>query len=166
MDHEAFKDISQGISSIFSTIAITIGAVWALWKFVLQKERTPRAEFDISAEFLGKQNGKWIIEVSAKLANKGKVRHLMKDANLNIRYLTKNDKVEESIQEGHFKQIFFPNSIGKRKAWWDSYIDPSLEFRNSYLASVPEEATYILILCKFNYEKDVWPAQRVLKVPQ
>ena len=160
-----FKDIAQAISSVMGTLAIIIGAGWAYWKFVLQKEREPRAEFDLTADFIGKQDGKWLLEVNARLSNKGKVRHLMKNASLNIRYLTAADPVLESSKDGHFRQVSFPHSIGRRSVWWDSYIDPGLEFRNSYLACVPEEAIFILLLCSFQYDKGEWPAQRVLKVP-
>ena len=82
-----------------------------------------------------------------------------------FRYLLPNDPLVESKEE-QFHQVLFPHSIGRRKIGWDSYIDPGLEFRNSYVTWVPAEATYILLLCKFQYDKEqVWPAQRVLKVP-
>src|SRR5258707_5612667 len=166
MDITNFKDLAQGVSAIISSLAILVGGLWAYWKFVIQKERQPRAEFDVTAEFLGVQDGKWLLEVSARLNNKGHVRHLMKNANMNVRYLTAADPVLESPEKGHFQQILFPHSIGRRTAWYDSYIDPGLEFRNSYLAWVPVEATYILLLCNFQYGKEVWPAQRLLKVPR
>jgi hypothetical protein len=166
MSISTFKDIAEGVSSIISALAIIAAGAWAYWKFVLQMERQPRAEFDVNAEFIGVQDRKWLIEVSARIANKGKVRHLMKNATINIRYLTLADPVLESSQEGHFRQVAFPHSIGRRAIWQDSYIDPGLEFRNSYLTWVPEAATFVLLLCNFQYDKgENWPAQRVLKVP-
>lgn len=165
MSISEFKDLAQGISAIVTSVAILFGGLWAYWKFFIQREREPRAEFDVTAEFLGVQDGKWLLEISARLANRGHVRHLMKKANLNVRYLTAADPVLES-SEDLYKQISFPHSIGRRTAWWDSHIDPGLEFRNSYLAWVPTEATYILLLCSFEYGKGKWPAQRVLKVPE
>jgi hypothetical protein len=89
----------------------------------------------------------------------------MKDATMNVRYLKATDPVVESQEEGHFRQVKFPHSIGRRQIWQDSFIDPGLAFRNSYLTWVPADATYILILCKFEYERGKWPAQKVLKVP-
>jgi hypothetical protein len=74
--------------------------------------------------------------------------------------------VLESLQEGHFRQVAFPHSIGRRAIWQDIYIDPGLEFRNSYLTWVPEAAIFVLLLFNFQYDKgENWPAQRVLKVP-
>jgi hypothetical protein len=162
---ETFNDVAQGISSVMTTFAIIIAGLWAFWKFFLEKEREPRAEFDLSAEFLGVQDGKWIIEVSAHLANRGKVRHLMKNPTMNLRYLRASDKVAESADKDHLGQLYFPHSIVRRQVWKESYIDPGLEFRNSYLTWVPDDAVYVLILCKFEYERGEWPAQRVLKVP-
>jgi hypothetical protein len=118
-----FKDVAKGISAILSTLAIIGGAAWAYWKFVIQKERERRAEFDLTGDFVGKQNGKWVIEVSARLANRGKVRHLMENATLNIRYLTADDPILESPQDGHFRQVTFPHSIERRTIWTDSYIE-------------------------------------------
>jgi hypothetical protein len=165
MSMAEFKDLSEAVSAVVSSLAILLGGLWAYWKFVIQREREPRAEFDVTAEFLGVQDGKWLLEVSARLNNKGHVRHLMKNATMNARYLTAADPILESSEKGHFRQVSFPHSIGRRTVWWDSYIDPGLEFRNSYLAWVPAEATYILLLCNFQYDKGVWPAQRILKVP-
>jgi hypothetical protein len=85
---------------------------------------------------------------------------------MNLRYLLPTDSIVESQEESRFRQITFPHSIGRRKIWWDSYIDPDLEFRNSYLTWMPSEAAYVLLLCKFQYDKEgVRPAQRILKVP-
>lgn len=160
------KDLLEALAALATTLGILAAGIWAVWRFGLEKEREPRAEFDITAEFLGLQDGKWLLEVNGCLANRGKVRHLMKNATLNIRYLTAADRATESETEGHFRQVDFPHAIGRRKIWWDSYIDPGLEFRNSYLAWVPAEAKYILVLCQFEYNRGKWPAQRVLKVPE
>lgn len=169
MDLAKFKDVAEGVYAAVSTVALLVAGVWVYWNYVSQRERAERAEFDLTADFLGRQDGKWLIEVSARLANRGKVRHLMQNAMLNIRYLTAEDEVRDSDIKDHFAQTYFPHSIGRRRVWWDSYIDPGLEFRNSYVTTVPERATYILLLCQFEYDKKdrrkVWPAQRALKVP-
>ncbi|HEU0301864.1 MAG TPA: hypothetical protein VFR37_20585 [Longimicrobium sp.] len=159
------RDFFEALAGLATTLGILAAGIWAVWRFGLEKEREPRAEFDITAEFLGIQDGKWLLEVNGLLTNRGKVRHLMKNASLNIRYLKAADPVRESDIEDHFRQVEFPHAIGRRKIWWDSYIDPGLEFRNSYLAWVPAEATYILVLCQFEYDRGQWPAQRVLRVP-
>jgi hypothetical protein len=160
-----FRDLAQAVNAIVSSLTVIIGGSWAYWKFVIQKEREPRAEFDLSAEFIGHQNGKWVIEVSALLTNKGKVRHLIREPTINIRYITAADSVVESDDPALFGQVTFPHSIGRRKASWEGFLDPGLEFRNSYVAYVPMDATFVLLLCKFEYGRGKWPTQRVLKVP-
>lgn len=127
------KELADVIYAVTGALAIIIGGLWGYWKFVLQKEREPRAEFDLTAEFLGRQDGKWLLEVSARLINKGKVRQFLRDATLNVRYLKAADAVKESDRDGLFRQVAFPHDIGRRQVWWDTYIDPGLEFRNSYL---------------------------------
>lgn len=165
MNLSDFKDFAEGISALVSSAAILTGGAWAYWKFVLHREKEPRAQFDLDVSFVGLQDGKWLIEVSGCLANKGNVRHLVENATLNIRYLTSGDSVSESSTPRLYRQLYFPHEIGRRKIWWDSYIDPGLEFRNSYLTWVPDNAQFILVLCSFDYDKGKWPAQRVLKVP-
>ena len=165
MTIDQLKEIARALSVATGPLAVIIAGLWALWKFVLQREQEPRAEFDLTAEFLGIQNGQWLLEVSAHLANRGKVRHLMKNATMTVRYLKANDPVKESTDPRLFGQIAFPHTIGRRAIWKDSFIDPGLAFRNSYLTAVPADAVYVLLLCKFEYGKGVWPAQRVLKVP-
>jgi hypothetical protein len=165
MDLSQFKDAAEAAAAVTTTLALILGGIWAYWRLIFQREREPRAEFDVFAEFVGMQDGKWLLEVSARLANRGQVRHLMKNATLNIRYLKAGDPIVESDDPKHFRQIVFPNALGRRPIWWDSYIDPGLEFRNSYIAWVPSDATYVLLLCKFEYGKDTWPAQRLARVP-
>lgn len=164
-DITEFKDLAAAISDVTTAVAIVLGGIWAYWKFSIQRERDPRAEFDLAAEFVGQQDGKWLIEVSARLTNKGKVRHPMTDATMNVRYLLSSDAVVESQDPTHFRQLSFPHAVGRRKIWQDSYIDPGLEFRNSYIIWVPAQATYVLLLCKFRYDDEEWPAQRLVKVP-
>ncbi len=165
MEISEFKDLAAAIADIATAVAIILGGMWAYWKFSIQREREPRAEFDLAAEFVGQQDGKWLIEVSARLTNKGKVRHPMIDATMNVRYLVSSDVVVESQDPTHFRQLSFPHAVGRRKIWQDSYIDPGLEFRNSYIIWVPAQATFVLLLCKFRYDNEEWPAQRLVKVP-
>lgn len=165
MTLEQLKDVARVLSLVTGPLTVIVAGLWALWKFVLQREQEPRAEFDLSAEFLGMQDGQWLLEVSAYLANRGKVRHLMRNATMNVRYLKADDPIEESTDPRHYGQITFPHTIRRRAIWKDSFIDPGLEFRNSYLTAVPADAVYVLLLCKFEYGKGEWPAQRVIKVP-
>lgn len=167
MNLSEFKDAAEAAAAVATTLAVIVGGVWVYWRFIFQREREPRAEFDVSAEFVGFQDNKWLIELSARLANKGQVRHDVKEATVEVRYLRANDAVVESANPRLFRQIDFPNRVERRVMWWNSYIDPGLEFRNSYVTAIPGDATFILLLCQFHYkkEKEKWPAQRLLKVP-
>ncbi len=150
------------LESIVTSAAIAGAAVWAFYRYVYHRERSPRAEMDLDVAIIGTQRGQRLIEVSAVVRNKGSVRHLVNEPQLEVRYLLPDDDLTNGRPE-IFGQTVFPNTSEKRQLPWGGYIDPGLEFRNSYVTHVPAEATFALILCRFGYERDTrayWPFGR------
>jgi hypothetical protein len=69
-----WKDIASTIESFVKVATIAIGAVWAYWKFVRQRANEPATDMDIDVRFVGKQDSKWIVEITVMLENKSQVR--------------------------------------------------------------------------------------------
>lgn len=67
MDIMGIKTISDIVESGVKVAAIIIGAGWAYWKFVIQRASEPATDLDIGVNFVGKQDGKWIIEITVTL---------------------------------------------------------------------------------------------------
>ena len=144
-------------------LALIIGGLWAYIKFVYRREQEPRAEFDVDLNFVGIQNNHWLIEASAYVENKGSVRHPVRNFKMDIHYLLKDEQPIEGDKDINF-QVKFSHSI-KRTLSEETYIDPQLRYRNSYITVVPTEAAFVLVFSKFEYKKEKFTAQRLFKVP-
>src|SRR5207249_2583172 len=70
-----------------------VSAIWVYWHFLIRREGEPGAEIEIDVNFVGRQRGKWLIEVSATLTNRSFVRHNYQDFQLKLRYLLSEDDV-------------------------------------------------------------------------
>jgi hypothetical protein len=65
------------------------------------------------------------------------VRHPIRDFSITIRHLLNSDPIVDGTEKINF-QVVIPHGV-KRMLWKDTYIDPGLRHRNSYITSVPEK---------------------------
>jgi len=171
MSLEDWKNVADIIQASVTTIALIVGGVWAYIKFIYRRENVARAEFTIDLDFVGKQSEYWLVEISAFVENKGFTRHQVKNFKINVRYLLNNDTVVDGREDLKF-QVKIPHSINKRiedkerYLYRDTYIDPGLRYRNSYITFIPQNATFVLVFGAFEYGKERFTAQRLFKVPQ
>jgi hypothetical protein len=104
------------------------------------------------------------VEINAYVENKGSVRHPVQDLSITIRHLLESDPIVDGEEAINFQTII-PHSV-KRTLWKNTYIDPGIKHRNSYITSVPGEATFLLILGRFYYNSEEFRMQRLFKVPR
>jgi hypothetical protein len=166
------KDIMSIIQSTVHIMAFLAAGIWAYVKFVLRREKEPRAEFDVDLKFVGVQDEFWLVEVSAFVENKGQVRHPVNNFSVRLRYLLHGDKVEDGLENIGY-QLKLPHTIderieNKKRYFWskDEYIDPGSKHRNSYITALPVEATFVLAMSKFHYKNRVFPIQKLFRVPE
>jgi hypothetical protein len=163
MSGEGWKSLFSIIQSLATTLALIIGGLWAYTRFIYRREKEPRAEFDVDLTFVGTQDGRRLVEVIAHLENKGEVRHPVRNFKLHLLYLLSDDPVADGDDDINF-QIEFPNSI-KRTLWNNTFIDPHLRYRNSYITAIPVEATFVVVFAKFEYKRERFTTQKLFKVP-
>jgi hypothetical protein len=164
MDVEFLKNVSAAIQSLVTSMALVVGGAWAYTKFRYRREKDPRAECDVELNFVGLQDGRVLVEVSAYVENKGSVRHPVQDFTITLRYLLDSDPVVDGSEQVKF-QPNFPHAI-KRELWKETYIDPGLRYRNSYIAALPADATFVLVFGRFYYGNEKFTVQRLFKVPK
>ena len=88
---------------------------------------------DIDVRFVGKQDGKWLVEITVLLENKSQVRLKYEDFQITARYLLPGDKVEDGGHRIHH-QLHFPRTIDERiggeKRYFSNaeYINPKQVF--------------------------------------
>jgi flagellar biogenesis protein FliO len=87
------KESIQLTESFLKCLAILIAGLWVIFKFIINRDHSPKIQFELDIIFLGRQDDKILIEVVAKLLNKGKVRHVFDEFNFDIYTLNKEDKL-------------------------------------------------------------------------
>ena len=68
-------DIIKVLPQYVQALAVVTAGGWAYWKFIYQRQKDPASDIDLDLRFVGIQDQKWIIEVTAVLENKSLVQH-------------------------------------------------------------------------------------------
>lgn len=163
------------LPSYIQAFAIIAAGGWAYRKFIYQRANEPATDIDIDLKFVGTQDNQWIIEVTSFLKNQSLVRHEYKDFQVSVRYLVPEDKVKDSDKKILKYQLDFPQSIDDRlpkgeKRFFENvaYINPKQEFKHRYITSIPINATFVWVQCKFLFimgKKVKMNSQRIFRVP-
>jgi hypothetical protein len=167
MTFEDFNHLVGGFESVATVIALGVGAYWTYTRFIKQRENFAFIEFTVDMNFVGRQDGYWIVELIAYLENKGKVQHRFSDLAFDLEALFASDPVRPSEQYGG--QAHFPHEVAKR-SWLPSgsyFIEPGIKAKYSYVAQIPAEASFAMLHGRFTYENQpAWhTAERTLVVP-
>ncbi|MFM9864153.1 MAG: hypothetical protein ACKVRO_11150 [Micropepsaceae bacterium] len=147
------NDLASAAQAIVTTISILVGGTWIYGRFVREQEGLAHIESAADIVVLGKQAGYWIVEIAAILENKGKVQIWIENLGFDLNAIYATDPVDTSDLWGG--QVNFPNSIAKGKFRPDRFrsffIGPGVTARYSWVARVPESATYVGLHCTFDY---------------
>ena len=155
MSLEDSKIIADIVKNILMSLSILIGALWVLYRFVLNQERYPNINFTTDIEIIGSQDGKWIVELIATLENKGKAQHKMNQFGFDLNAIFEKDKVERG--ERWNDQINFPNKIAHgsylpaHRGYF--FVDPGTTAKFSHVTTIPINATYAILHSNFKYVK-------------
>ena len=166
--------------------ALVVGAGWAYWKFIYQRQREPATDIDIDVRFVGMQKEKWVIEVTCVLENKSLVRHTYRDFQVTVRYLECTDEIIDGDAGIKF-QLAAPKTIDDRikkaKRFFagvdlskgnskgnQNYINPRQQFRHRYVTWIPSASSFVWVQCKFDFavgwsRKQKTNSQRIFRVP-
>jgi hypothetical protein len=166
MSYEDFNKLASGLSALATAAAILIGGIWAIYTFILKREGFPKIEFTVDASFVLKQNDSWIIEVIAFIDNKGLVKHTINHFTFDIRYTLPSDPIKCTEKF----LVYIPHEAASGswlpKGWDNTFIEPGVRTRYSILASVPGNATTVLLHGKFLYKNKDWhTADKLVAAP-
>jgi hypothetical protein len=154
-------------------LAVIIAGGWAYRKFIYQRQQEPATDIDIDLRFIGIQDNQWVIEVTSFLENKSLVRVSYEDFQISIRYLLPDDRVEDGDRT-ILHQLNFPRTIDERikaKRFFGNvdYLNPKQQFKHRYITSIPGNATFAWVQCKFFFKigrrKIKSNSERIFRVP-
>ena len=163
------------LPAYIQSVGLIVGGWWAYRKFIRRREDEPATDIDVEVKFIGKQDAKWIIEITSFLKNQSLVRVEYEKFEVRIRYLMMGDKVEDGGEKIKY-QLNFPRTIDERisggKRFFENadYLNPKQEFRHRYITAIPVDATFVWAQCKLDLKLRPKPvkinAQRIFRVPE
>jgi hypothetical protein len=165
-----WKDLIAAVQSAVTTLSIIVGGIWVYLKYIRQQERYPNIEFSADLNFIGKQGDWWIVEIIARIENKGKAQHRMNEFAFELDGIYANDSIE--INERWRNQVDFRHSLAKGSFLPANlkyfFIDPGVNSTYSFIVRVPSETTFLILHCWFSYtgrNRTGHVAEKTVKVP-
>ncbi len=173
MEAETLKDLGSWATIVkdgATALALIVGGAWALWKYVIRREARAKIQFSLELNALGKLDDRLIVEAVAVVENKGLVRHKVSDFRFDLHYLAEGAKVIDGDERINFQVLFQP---AVRKKYWipadwiNTFVDPGVLQRYTYVTSLPGDAAFALLYAQFKYpdaESEFHTAQKVFCV--
>lgn len=170
MSLDEAKTLVEIIKNLVETTAVTVGGVWAYYRFVRQREAHPHIQFDVDVIFVVRQGNQWLVELQAQIENKGKVQHRISNLSFDLRCLSTTDAIVDGDENINYQVDL--SRLVKKGSWipssWDwTFIEPGTTQRYSFIAALPSDATCALLHSRFKYagEGEFHTADRFVRVP-
>jgi hypothetical protein len=172
MTLDQFKTLAEGIGALMTALAVLGAGIWALRRYVFEKESFPRIEFFVDADFVGIHQKEWVVEILGLLKNVGSVPHRIHRLDFSVRALSEAD----ALQDGNEirGQLLFPHVV-KKGSWTPAdtampmVIIPGVNLRYSYQYHVPVSTAFLLIEGRLYYQEHSrleHRADKVVRVPR
>ena len=117
--------------------------------------------------FVGVQDGKWLVSLDAHVNNEGFVRHEITRFEFDLRCLLKTDQLAPSPHLGG--QVVVPHELMKGswlpEDWGMTFIEPGLRTVYSFVFGVPAEASFVLLHGYLDYPRGSHSAEVLAAVP-
>jgi len=165
------------VSSLFELIgkavtgaAALAGAWWAFEKWLKRDEHFPRMFFEVTAAFLGVQDGQHVVEVVATLENKGVVPLKIKNFGFILRGLRASSQLKRGDQSVR-GQLLFPDVLAEGPfvptSWAYSFIYPGVKTEYNFVSFIPADVSFVRVQADFEYLSfgRSHHAAKILKVP-
>lgn len=154
MDLEELKTISEIVQTWISSLAVFVGGGWVLWRFVLQRESHPKIEFGLELQVLGQVRDTLLVNVVAVIANRGTVRHYLRDFWFVLNHLSDDDRIRIGGPEIDGQVQF---NEGSRRCYWIQadkrkyFIDAGVTQRYTHVMAIPLPIKYAHVYGHFKY---------------
>jgi hypothetical protein len=151
-DASDWTKYASGAESIAKVFGIVIGGGWVFWRFIYQGEFKKRIGFEVDVRFVSQKDDVWLVELLARVDNKGVVTHKINKFTFELRGLYDKDAIEESEKaNGQIAMRILKEGSWLPKKWSNTFIRPGVCNVYAYVTAVPREATVVLLTGRFNY---------------
>jgi hypothetical protein len=139
------------IAALF--LAVLIGGLLAYRRYKARESSYAHIETSAEISFIGQQDNFWVVELKAILNNKGRVQRRIHGFRFDLNAIHADDTIDVSKKWGG--QVNFANEIAKGSFIPPGYaycvVGPSVMATYSYVARVPQWATFVILHCWFDY---------------
>ena len=153
MSWEDWKNACAAFQSFATGVGIVFGGIWAYRRYVLQEENNPYIEFSAGLNFIGRQAGWWVVEITGFVENKGKVRHRMREFEFELDAIYSEDPIVLDARWAN--QVNFRHPVARGSFLPESFefffIAPTVKASYSHITMVPPEARFLILHCRFQY---------------
>jgi hypothetical protein len=134
-------------------LAVIVGGLLAYRRYRAKQNSYAHIETSAEISFLGQQDNYWIVELRVILNNKGKAQHKIHKFRFDLNAIGADDPIDASKKGGG--RVNFGNEIAKGSFVPRGYaycvIGPAVTATYTYVARVPEWATFLILHCRFDY---------------
>ena len=132
-------------------LAVLAGGLLAYRRYRAKASSYAHIETSMEISFLGQQDSFWIVELKATLNNKGNVQRKIHKFRFDLNAIHADDPIDASTRG----QVNFTNEIAKGSFVPRGYaycvVGPTVTATYTYVARVPEWATFLILQCWFDY---------------
>ena len=134
-------------------LAVIVGGLLAYRRRRAKQSSYAHIETSAEISFLGQQDSFWIVELRVTLNNKGKAQHKIHKFRFDLHAIGADDPIDASKKAGG--RVNFANEIAKGSFVPRGYaycvIGPTVTATYTYVARVPDWATFLMLHCRFDY---------------
>ena len=134
-------------------LAVIVGGLLAYRRYRAKQNSYAHIETSAEISFLGQQDNFWIVELRVILNNKGKAQHKIHKFRFDLNAIGADDPIDASKKGGG--RVNFGNEIAKGSFVPRGYaycvIGPAVTATYTYVARVPQWATFLMLHCRFDY---------------
>jgi hypothetical protein len=155
--------ICAGIHEWVETGLLVGAGAWSYYKFIVQRESKPFVQFDLEMRPLGVSGHMRLLELEARLTNKGGVRHYIHQFQFSLFGLKSNDPIvlggqninyqvamEKLIEHRNWVTLT-KNGMDEGKSWGYTYVDPGIVQAYRHVTAISPAYTYLLLQARFSY---------------
>jgi hypothetical protein len=163
------KDFVDIIQKGLAALAVLGGGWWFAIKYRRRDEHFPRIGFEVSANFLGIQNGQVITELVARLENTGVVPLKVRTFTFKLRALFEDDEIKKGNEQIR-RQIIFPHVLEEGSfvpaSWEYTFVHPGVRTEYNFVCAIPAKTSFVRVESSFLYvpSGDSHHAAKVLRV--
>jgi hypothetical protein len=122
-----------------------------------ERGHVPRVDFRVDIRFVAPHHDSWVVEVLAFIDNKGTVKYETQLLKFELRALLESDPLATGNESIGF-QTEIPHVLTTGSwlppSWSGTFIEPGISTKYSFVASVPQGATVVLLHGLVKYVSD------------